>query len=185
MTKYGMATGKEDSEAAVPNNHGGSDGISLPITGHKLNGNNYLQWSQSVKMYICRKGKDEYLTGEVISPPTGDPKFKKWKTENNIVMSWLVNSMTNEIGENFLLYNTTHDIWDAAKEFYSSKENTSEIFEIETTLHDLHQGDFSVTQYSSPAIGNNWMCSKNINGAAPMMQKSSEKSLKKKEYLNS
>ena len=55
--------------------------------------------------------------------------------------------MTNEIGENFLLYNTAHDKRDVAKEFYSSKENTSEIFEIETTLHDLRQGDLSVTQY--------------------------------------
>lgn len=40
----------------------------LPITGHKLNGNNYLQWSQSVLMFISGKGKDEYLTGEKIAP---------------------------------------------------------------------------------------------------------------------
>lgn len=53
--------------------------------------------------------------------------------------------MINEIGENFLLYSTAHEIRDAAKEFYSGKENTAAIFEIETTLHDLRQGDLSVT----------------------------------------
>ncbi|RVX06552.1 Retrovirus-related Pol polyprotein from transposon RE2 [Vitis vinifera] len=41
---------------------------SLLITGHKLNGHNFLQWSQSVMMYVCGKGKDEYLTGEVAIP---------------------------------------------------------------------------------------------------------------------
>ncbi|XP_024027458.1 uncharacterized protein LOC112093390 [Morus notabilis] len=98
-------------------------------------------------MYICGKGEDEYLTGKIILPLEGDPKFRLWKTENNMVMSWLVNSMTNEIGENFLLYSTVREIWDAAKEFYSSKENASIIFEIETTIHDLRQGDLSVTQF--------------------------------------
>ena len=64
-----------------------------------------------------------------------------------MLMSWMVNSMTNEIGENFLLYSTAREIWDAAKEFYSSKENTLIIFEIKTTIHDLRQGDLSVTQF--------------------------------------
>lgn len=62
-----------------------------------------------------------------------------------MIMSWLVNSMTLEIGKNFLLYETAHEIWEAAQEFYSSKENTSAIFEIESTLQDLCQGELSVT----------------------------------------
>ena len=33
---------------------------------------------------------------------------------NNLVMFWLINSMTPEIGENFLLYATAKDIWNAA-----------------------------------------------------------------------
>ena len=33
-----------------------------------------------------------------------DPKFKGWKVENNMVMSWLINSVNNDIGENFILY---------------------------------------------------------------------------------
>ena len=153
MTKYGMATEKQTSSMSevtsssgipVNNNPGGTDGVSLQITGHKLNGNNYLQWSQSVLMYICGKGKNDYLTGEVATPKAEDPQFRTWKIKNSMVMSWLVNSMTNEIGENFLLYGTAHEIWEAAREFYSSKENTSEI---ETHLQDLRQGDPSVTQY--------------------------------------
>jgi len=38
-------------------------------------------------------------------------------------------------------------IWDTTRETYSSFENTSELFEIEAVLHDLRQGDLSVTQY--------------------------------------
>ena len=44
--------------------------------------------------------------------------------------------MNNNIGENFLLYETANEIWDAARETYSDNENTTELFEIEGTLHD-------------------------------------------------
>ena len=64
-----------------------------------------------------------------------------------MVMSWLINSMNNDIGENFLLYRTAREIWEATKEAYSNNENTSELFEIESILHDLRQGELSVTQY--------------------------------------
>ncbi|RVX03474.1 hypothetical protein CK203_027950 [Vitis vinifera] len=117
------------------------------LSGHKLNGHNYLQWSQSVLLFICGKGKDEYLTGEAVMPETTEPGFRKWKIENSMIMSWLINSMNNDIGENFLLFGTAKDIWDAAKETYSSSENTSELFQVESALHDFRQGEQSVTQY--------------------------------------
>ncbi|XP_021887942.1 pentatricopeptide repeat-containing protein At1g05600-like [Carica papaya] len=82
-------------------------------------------------MFIRGKGRDEYLTGELSPPPMNDPNARAWKVENNLVMFWLVNSMTTEIGENFLLYETAHDIWVVAREFYSTRDNTSAIFEVE------------------------------------------------------
>ena len=90
--------------------NGGSDSNTSLITGHKLNGHNYLQWSQSVMMFICGRGKDDYLIGETTAPKKDDPKFKSWKSENNMVMLWLINSMTNDIGKNYLLYTTAKEI---------------------------------------------------------------------------
>ena len=142
-------------ETSAIGSNGGSDGNLLPITGHKLNGQNYLQWSQSVMMFICRKGRDDYLTGVAVPPSKEDPKYRTWKLENNMVMSWLINSMTNEIGENFLLYLTAKDIWDAAKETYSSFDNSSELFAVESILHDLRQGDLTITQYFN-TLTRNW-----------------------------
>ena len=60
-------------------------------------------------------------------------------------MSWLINSMTNEIGENFLFYGITKEIWDATKENNSSFERTLELFSAESILHELRLGDSCVT----------------------------------------
>ena len=37
-------------------------------------------------------------------------------------MSWLLNTMTNEIGENFMYYDTSKEIWDAMKKTYSNRD---------------------------------------------------------------
>lgn len=65
-------------------------------------------------------------------------------------MSWLVSSMTTEIGGNFLFYFTAKEIWDAAQDTFSSMENTTKIFQIENIFHDLRQGEsFVMTYYTS------------------------------------
>lgn len=38
--------------------------------------------------------------------------------ENNLVMSWMLNTMANEIGEDFMYYETyetSNEMWDAVK----------------------------------------------------------------------
>ncbi|RVX02015.1 Retrovirus-related Pol polyprotein from transposon TNT 1-94 [Vitis vinifera] len=152
MTKYGMASSQVSSvtspesggKSEIPNLDG-SDSSPILITGHKLNGHNYLQWSQSVLLFICGKGKDEYLTGEAAMLETTEPGFRKWKIENSMIMSWLINSMNNDIGENFLLFGTAKGIWDAAKETYSSSENTSELFRLNQPYMTFRQGRADTT----------------------------------------
>ena len=61
-------------------------------------------------MLICGRGKDDYLTGVASQPPVEDPRFKLWKAENSIVMSWLINSTPNNIGGDFMLYEKTQNL---------------------------------------------------------------------------
>ncbi|KAK6129039.1 hypothetical protein DH2020_037219 [Rehmannia glutinosa] len=125
------------AESGLKNIQGSIDNNSIPMTSHKLTGHNYLQWSQSMMMSICGRGREDYLTGAISQPSSTNPQFKTWRAENNLVMSWLINSMTTEIGENFLLYSTAKEIWDAARDTFSSTDNTAELFQIENILHDL------------------------------------------------
>ena len=90
----------------------------------------------------------------------------------SMIMSWLINSMNNDIGENFLLFGIAKDIWDAAKETYSSSENTSELFQVESALHDFRQGEQSVLSITthSQGIDSNLTYSRLTHGNVRMMQ---------------
>ena len=64
-----------------------------------------------------------------------------------MVMSWLINTMENNVGQDFIFYKTTKEIREAAKVMYSDRDNTAELFEIKGHLHDLRQCDTSITCY--------------------------------------
>ncbi|XP_073133787.1 uncharacterized protein [Henckelia pumila] len=127
-----------------------SDASSLHITTHKLDGRNYLQWAQSVKIVICGRGKLGYLTGELPSPDSKDPAAcSTWLVENSIVLAWLINSMEPHISRRYLWFKTAKEVWDAARNMYSDLGNASQIFELRSKLKELKQGSKSVTQYFS------------------------------------
>lgn len=64
-----------------------------------------------------------------------------------MVMSWLITTMENEIGQNFMFHGIAKEIQDASKETNSNSNNAVELLDIKRRLHDLQQGDLSITQY--------------------------------------
>ncbi|GMI70061.1 hypothetical protein HRI_000675400 [Hibiscus trionum] len=135
-----------------PTSDAASDVSTTQITSHKFNGHNYLQWSQTFKLYITGRGKAEYILGKQKIPDITDLTYDLWLRENNMIMSWLINSMTPDVGVDFLLYYTTKEIWEAAKETYSSSDNVAELFEIGNKINSLCQEEMSVTQYYNTII---------------------------------
>ena len=53
-------------------------------------------------IFIYGKDKEDYLTGAAPPPNETDPTYRTWKFEKNTIMPWLLNSITNEISENFM-----------------------------------------------------------------------------------
>ena len=88
-------------------------------------------------MFIYGRGKEEYLIEEIPILKKNDLGNKKWKAENHQIVSWLIDLMNVDIGENFLLHEIAQEIWEAARE----------TFTIELIFHDLRHGDLIVMQY--------------------------------------
>ncbi|KZV22300.1 hypothetical protein F511_17902 [Dorcoceras hygrometricum] len=126
-----------------------SDMSSLQITTHLLNGRNYLQWAQSVKIVVCARGKLGYLTGDLPPPATTDPAYPTWLADNSIVLAWLINSMETNISRRYLWFQTAKEVWDAVRRMYSDLGNTSQVFELRSKLKEIKQGSNTVTHYFS------------------------------------
>jgi len=128
---------------------------SLQITLHKLNGRNFLQWSQSVTLFLRGKGRLGYITGETKAPDVLDPGYPRWDAENSMVQAWLINSMDVDIGRTYLFLPSAKELWEAVTETYSDLGNTAQLFEIKSQLREQKQGSLSVTQYFN-SLNNIW-----------------------------
>ncbi|XP_016549772.2 uncharacterized protein LOC107849725 [Capsicum annuum] len=54
---------------------------------------NYLEWAQSVRLAIDGRRKLRHLIGETKKPEVGDLKMNTWRSENLLLIVWLINSM--------------------------------------------------------------------------------------------
>ena len=136
-----------ETEVMNTMNSNGSDNSTFQFTVEKLNGKNFLEWAQSIKLVIDGKGKLGYLTGETKRPSSTDASLQKWKSENSMVTAWLVNSMKPSIGKTYMFLPSAKEVWDAVRETYSDVENSSQIFEIKTRLWQMKQEEREVTDY--------------------------------------
>ncbi|XP_059661691.1 uncharacterized protein LOC132307839 [Cornus florida] len=114
---------------------------------YRLNGKNYLKWSQMVRTFLKGRGKLSHLLGN--GPEKEDPKFDAWDEQEFMVMSWLWNSMLPEISDTCMFLSTAKEIWEAVKQTYSKVRDAAQIYEIKTKISATKQGNRSVTEYSN------------------------------------
>lgn len=97
------------------------ENTSFQLTIEKLNGRNFKEWAQSMKLVVDSKGKLGYLTGDT-KKTTYSTQLQRWKSENFMVIAWLVNSMHPSIGKTYLSLPTAKDIWDVIKLVHTDKK---------------------------------------------------------------
>ncbi|KAL5825489.1 hypothetical protein ACOSQ3_021552 [Xanthoceras sorbifolium] len=85
----GAASGLQNDESIFGggNNNGSGKDLQFFQSGYRLNGKNYLKWSQVVQTFPKGKGKLRHLTG--TGPPKEDPRFDAWDEEDSMIMTWL------------------------------------------------------------------------------------------------
>ena len=86
-----------------------------------------------------------YLIDEKTPPAEDDPAYVTWDAENSMVMTWLVNSMEEDIRSNYMCYPTAQELWENVNQMYLG--NQFQIFELTLKLGKMRQGEDSVTKY--------------------------------------
>jgi len=58
-----------------------------------LNEFNYLFWSRVVTIALGGRSKLGFINGSISSPGVDAPVYKIWLSKDQLVMSWIFNSM--------------------------------------------------------------------------------------------
>ncbi|XP_074368570.1 uncharacterized protein LOC141708711 [Apium graveolens] len=83
-----------------------------------LSGDNFINWSRSVKMALGAKNKLGFIDGSLHKPAEDSVDYNKWIRNDYMVMSWLTSSMEPVIFDSFIFATSAHDLWtDVADRF--------------------------------------------------------------------
>lgn len=122
---------------------------SLKITTVPLDGTNYLEWSRAAQHVIRSHQLFGYIDGTVKEPPKTDVTWKRWDSENSLVVSWLLHSMSPKVYRSYMLLDSAYDIWTRAKDTYSQVGSSTQVYELTRRILELRQGSLSVSAYFS------------------------------------
>ena len=59
------------------------------------------------------KAKNEFgfIDGTIKAPSEKDPKYKAWRTCNQVVKSWMLNSINPSLMNTIIFFDTATDVW--------------------------------------------------------------------------
>ncbi|XP_019175673.1 PREDICTED: uncharacterized protein LOC109170995 [Ipomoea nil] len=84
---------------------------ALMLVSTPLEGPNYHPWARAMTMALSCKNKLKFVNGAITKPSRDDRKFDVWERCNDIVVSWIVRSLSPTIGRSVLWIDTAYGIW--------------------------------------------------------------------------
>jgi len=119
---------------------------AAPLVSLVLDSTNYHSWSKSVVTALSAKNKVEFILGSHTCPTKNDPTYSAWQRCNNMVVSWLMHSVSTPIRQSIIWMDMAIDVWTDLKTRYSQGD-LSRISDLQSEVVSLNQGDLSVTEY--------------------------------------
>ncbi|XP_074345927.1 uncharacterized protein LOC141684724 isoform X3 [Apium graveolens] len=111
-----------------------------------LNEHNYNQWSRSMRIALSSKLKLGFVNGTCVKPACTDNLFTYWTRCNDIVISWLLNTVSPEIRQSVMYLNDAHEIWEDLRIRFA-QTNIPKLFNLRREIAYLNQGNMSVSSY--------------------------------------
>ncbi|XP_061340834.1 uncharacterized protein LOC133287279 [Gastrolobium bilobum] len=124
-----------------------SDNPGLVLVSQLLTGDNYNSWSRAMKIALSVKNKLGFIDGSIPKPSGNNAVLLAYWTRNNdIVISWILNSVSKDISGSILYSESALEIWIELRDRFQ-QSNGPRIFQLRRDLINLAQDQTSVSVY--------------------------------------
>ncbi|KAH0730677.1 hypothetical protein KY285_001589 [Solanum tuberosum] len=111
-----------------------------------FDGTTYGNWRRGVLISLSAKNKLRFINGTCKKPEEDTPLFEKWRRCNDMVLAWLLNSLSREIAESVIYSQTAEDLWNELEQRYG-QTNGAKMFQLRRELNNISQGTNDVVGY--------------------------------------
>ncbi|PNX86256.1 hypothetical protein L195_g042333 [Trifolium pratense] len=101
---------------------------------------------------VIMKNKLRFLNGSCPMPNEFDPTYEHWIRCNNLVLSWLMNSVISTISQSLVYIESASQAWNDLKARFSRADRVR-ISSLQRELYALRQESSSVTEFFTKLKG--------------------------------
>ena len=142
------ASSADSASSSSPNlTQGGEINPNQRLCSVLLNEFNYFPWSRVVPLALGGRSKLGFINGSSEPPESTSPTYDAWHATDQLVMSWILNSMEPKLSELFSYSEISLLIWESVKDMYGNQNNSVRIFQLKKSVASLKQGDLSFVQH--------------------------------------
>ena len=98
-------------------------------------------------MALGGRAKLGFINGVIKAHEISSPNYEAWLCKDQLVMSWLLNSMERKIAEIFSYSNSSQHLWNQVKEMYGNQNNLARVFQLKRDVAALQQENKSFVQH--------------------------------------
>ncbi|XP_019267483.1 PREDICTED: uncharacterized protein LOC109244795 [Nicotiana attenuata] len=141
-------TGSTSSGSTTDSNHPyylhSSDAPGMSLVSSPFDGRGFTGWRRSVLIAISAKNKLGFINGTCLEPALNAAEHSQWSRCNNMVTSWLLNSLTKEIGDSVIYSRTAKDLWGSLEHRFGQSSG-AKLYHLQ--ISKLAQGSSSIAGY--------------------------------------
>jgi len=99
---------------------------------------NLITWSRAITIAFGGRSKLRFINGTIKSLEVGSLKYEAWLLKDQLVMSWILNSMERNLAEIFSCSKSSLDLWNAIRDMYGNQNNSARIFQINRDVANIN-----------------------------------------------
>ena len=123
-----------------------SDASTNQLVSVKFNGTGYHTWKRSMVITLSTKNKLGFVNGTIPVPDPTSVEYQYWERCNNLVISWILFNLDEEIASSVLFSDSAKEIWDDLEARFGCTSMT-QTYSLEQKLLELKQGTDSVSTF--------------------------------------
>lgn len=111
----------------------------------------FHSWRRYVRMALNVRNKLGFIDGTVPKPSLDHRDYGAWSRCNDMVATWLMNSVSKKIGQSLLFISTAEGIWQNLTSRFK-QDDAPRVFDIEQRLSKIEQGSLDVSTYYTELV---------------------------------
>lgn len=124
-----------------PSDHPGQVLVTTALTG-----DNFNEWKRSMSLALSAKNKLGFVNGKFKAPGINSTYFNHWQRCNDMIITWIFNSLAPEIRSSLVYVTLAEDVWNDLHTRFTHN-NGPRIFELKRAISDLNQETQTISAY--------------------------------------